>query len=113
MAAITQSDDEESGSKEEVEPKEVANLYLMVHKEENEVSASNSSLFTFNELQDAFDDLMFEFKNVGNKNILLKKMMSTLSKENEDLQKKNEVCISKESIKENSLSKVSTKEKQI
>ena len=35
----------------------------------------NSSQFTFNELQDTFDDLMAEFKKVGIKNNLLKKKM--------------------------------------
>ena len=67
----------------------------MAYEEENEVSTSNLSLFTFNELQDAFDDLMFEFKNIKNKNNLLKKMMSAPSKENEDLQKENEVLRNK------------------
>ena len=52
MAAMTWSDDEKSGSEEKAKSKEVANLCLMAHEEENEVSASNSSQFTFNELQD-------------------------------------------------------------
>ena len=68
MAAMTWSDDKESDSDsnsgEEAEPKKVANLCLMAHEEENEVSTSISSQFTFNELQDAFDDLMVEIKKV-------------------------------------------------
>ena len=60
---MTWSDDEESGSKEEAKRKEVANLCLIAHEEENEVSTSNSSQFTFNELQDTFDVLMAEFKS--------------------------------------------------
>ena len=46
MAAMTWSDDEESGFEEETESKEVVNLCLMAHEEENEVSTSNSSQFT-------------------------------------------------------------------
>ena len=42
-----------------------------------------------NELQDAFDDIMTEFKKVRIKNSLLKKMISIIFKENEDVQKKN------------------------
>ena len=99
----------------EAEPKEVANLCLMTNKDENEVSNSNSSEITFNELQDAFDELMSEFKKVGIKNSLFKMMISTISKENEDLQKKkknlkSEVHVLKEKVKENS-SKNSSKEK--
>ena len=91
MAAMTWSDDEEFGSENEAEPKEVANLCLMAHEDKDEVSYSNSFQITFNKLQDVFDELMSEFKNVGIKNNLLKKMITTLSKENEDLQKENEV----------------------
>ena len=62
MTAITWSDDKESGSEEEAEHKEVENLCLIVHEKENEVSTSNSSQFTFHELQDSFDDLMSELE---------------------------------------------------
>ena len=82
----------------------------MAHEEDNEVSTSNSSQFTLNELQDAFDDLFFEFKKMGIKNSLLKKIIFTLFKENEDLQKENKVCVLKENIKGNSFSKDSSKE---
>ena len=37
----------------------------MLHENEDEVFNSNSSQITFNELQDAFDELMSEFKKVG------------------------------------------------
>ena len=63
MATITWSDDEEFNSEEEPEHKEMANLYLMEHEKGNELSTSNSSQFTFNELQDTFDVLMAEFKS--------------------------------------------------
>ena len=61
----------------------------MAHEDEDEVPNSNSSQISFDELQDAFDELIIEFKKVGIKNSLLKKMVSTLSKDNEDLQNKN------------------------
>ena len=80
MAAMTWNDDEESGSEDEDKPKEVANLCLISQDDEDEVSTSNSSQFTFNELQDIFDDLLAEFKKVGIKNSLLKKMIFTILK---------------------------------
>ena len=89
MTAMTQSNNKESGSKDEAKPKEVVNLYFMVHENEDEISNSNSSQITFNKLQDAFDELMSEFKKIRIKNSLLKKMISTLLKKNDDLQKKN------------------------
>ena len=88
MVAITWCDDEESGFEENAEPKEMTNLCLMAHEEENGVSTSISSQFTFNELHDTFDDLMVEFKKIGIKNSILKKIISTLLKENENLQNK-------------------------
>ena len=86
MTAMTWSDDEEFGSKNKAEPKEIANLCLMAHEDEDKVLNSNSSQISFDELQDAFDELMIEFKKVRIKNSLIKKMVSTLSKDNEDLQ---------------------------
>ena len=67
-------------------------------------------------LQDAFNDLIAEFKKVEIKNSLLKKIISTLFKENEDLQKKNkdlknEVYVLKEKVKKKSFSKDSSEEK--
>ena len=61
---------------------------------------------------------MSEFKKVEIKNSLLKKMIATLSKENEDLQKENEdlknkIYTLKEKTKENLFSKGFLKEKQI
>ena len=85
MATITWSVDEESSSEEEAESKEVANIYLISHEEENKVSIFSSYQFTFNELQDAFDDLIVEFKKVEIKNSFLENMISTISKENEGL----------------------------
>ena len=72
MAALTWSYDEESGSKNKVEPKEVANLCLMAHEDEDEVSNSNISPISFDELQDTFDELMIEFKKIEIKIVYLK-----------------------------------------
>ena len=52
---------------------------------------------------------MAEFKKVRIKNSLLKKMIITISKENEDLQKenddlKNQVHVLKKNVKENTFS---------
>ena len=85
MAAMTWSDDEESGSEDKAYLKEVANLCLMAHEDKDEISNSSSSQIIFNELQNVFNELMVEFKKVRIKNSLLKKMITTLSKENEDL----------------------------
>ena len=115
MVAMTWSDDEESGSENEVEPKEVVNLCLMAHEDKDEVSNSNSSQITFNELQDAFDELMAEFKKLGIKNSLLKRWFvlflkkMKIYKKNKDL--KNEVYTLKEKDKENSSSKDFSKKK--
>ena len=89
----------------------------MANEEESEVSSPNSSQFTFNELQDAFDELICEFKKMGIKNNFLKKMISTLANEKEVLQKekdtlKNEVCILKEHLKKNTLSNKITPSKE-
>ena len=56
MAAMTWSNDEKFSSKDEAKSKEVANLCLMAHEDGDEVSNSNSSQITFNELQDVFDE---------------------------------------------------------
>ena len=63
----------------------------MAHEDEDEVSNSNSSQITFNKLQDAFDELMSEFKSIGIKNSLLKNMITTLSEENKNLQKETKI----------------------
>ena len=82
----------------------------MAHKEEEEKQVTNFD-FTFDELQDAFDELLTEFKKSGLKKSLIKKMIASLTKENKDLQNTNEVLkkenfVFNEKIKdlENSLS---------
>ena len=57
----------------------------MAQEDETEISTSKTYDFTFNKRQDAFDDLLGEFKKIDIKNSLLKNMLSTLTKECEDL----------------------------
>ena len=103
MAAMTWSDNEESGSEEEAEPKEVANLCLMAHEEDNEVSTSNSSQFTLNELQDTFNDFFFNSKRWKLKTVFSKRLFLLFPNKMRTYKKnkifKNKVCILKEKVK--------------
>ena len=75
------SSDEESDSK-------VANLSFMAKEEEetlNEVSP------TYDELQEALEELYIELRKMGSKNICLKKMVSSLTIELETSQSENKL----------------------
>lgn len=107
---------EESSSNEKSDIEERADMCLMTQEEDtNEVSTSE---FTFDELLDAFHELMNEFRKLGAKNNVLKKMVSSLTKgnevlksENETLKKENEIL--KEKVKDLDTSLVSfVKEKE-
>ena len=76
----TWSDSDESSSKEE-KSHEQANLCLMAH--ENEVNAETPNNFIFEELQEAFYDLVDDLKKLGVKNKELKSKNQSLLKENE------------------------------
>ena len=78
----TWSDSDDSSSEEE-EAHEQANLCLMAH--ENEVSAEISNEFTFEELQEAFYDLVDDLKKLRTKNKELKFKNQVLLKENETI----------------------------
>ena len=75
----TQSDSDESSSEEE-DLHEQANLCLMAH--ENEVNAETLDDFTFEELQEAFYDLVNDLNKLGVKNKELKSKNQSLLKEN-------------------------------
>ena len=75
MATWSESDD--SSSKEE-DSTEQANLCLMAH--ENEVNSKTPSDFTFEELHEAFYDLIDELKKLGIKNKDLKLKNQSLLK---------------------------------
>jgi hypothetical protein len=86
MAAWGESDLEDSDEDEE-EANEVSNLCLMAKEdEENEVQCDS---YTHDELQLAFDDLVDEFKKLGAKNSVLKKMIISMGEENEFLTNEN------------------------
>lgn len=92
-----------SGRKEEKsihKEHEENHLCLMGHIEEVSNSNSNMNVYSYDELQDAFDELYGEFEKVVLKNKVLKKQISTLSKidsnENickkcDDLEKENKI----------------------
>ena len=82
-----------SGRKEEKfihEEHEENHLCLMGHNEQVSNSNSNTNNYSYEELQDAFDELYGEFEKVILKNKVLKKQIFTLSKidSNENICKK-------------------------
>ena len=90
---VTWSDSGESSSKEELH--ESANLCSMAH--ENEVHSDSSFDFSIEELHDAFNDLMDEYKKLSKKikeskplNQVLNKQLETLTKEKVCVVKKNQ-----------------------
>ena len=109
----TWSDSDESSSKEE-DLHEQANLYLMAHK--NEVNIETPIDFTFEELHEAFYDLIDELKKLGVKNKELKSRNQSLLKEiesisnekstssQENLNLKNEIAKLKSIVKKFTLS---------
>ena len=58
----------------------MANLYLMTQEEELEVLSFKPPKFTFDEFKDVFDELLAEFKKMGIKKNLLKKMVSKIGR---------------------------------
>ena len=79
--------DEDESENEASNVEEVANLCFMAIDDEtqDEVISSPSSTYTFEELQEAFDELLDNFKRISAKNISLKKSMSKLSSENDQM----------------------------
>ena len=88
----TWSDSDESSLEED---EEIANLCLMA-KEENSSSDENEDvydLYTFDELQDTFNDLSSRFKKLGYKHIVLKKNFSKLKAKVKALEKQKEIFL--------------------
>ncbi|CAL5438164.1 unnamed protein product [Camellia sinensis] len=81
-------DSEESDSKNDDSSNEVANLCLMAFGDDDEV---NKEPYSFDELQSAFEELYDEFQKFRIKNIMIKKLLSSLTKENEYLYNKIEI----------------------
>ena len=76
----TWSDSDEPSSEDDEQIEEMANLCLMA-KEDNSSSDEDDEiydLYTFDKLQDAFDDLGSKFEDFGSRHIALKKNFSKL-----------------------------------
>ncbi|GAV92251.1 hypothetical protein CFOL_v3_35632 [Cephalotus follicularis] len=78
-------DDSDPSSSEEESDEEVANIAFMAIEEEEEDEVN----FSFDELQDAYENLFHEYKNVCLKNKSLKKNAISMSKEIENLKNEN------------------------
>ncbi|GAV72469.1 UBN2 domain-containing protein, partial [Cephalotus follicularis] len=92
-------DDSDPSSSEEESDEEVANIAFMAIEEENKDEVN----FSFDELQDAYENLFYEYKNVCIKNKSLKKDVCSMSKEIENLKNGNRKYISEiESLKNES-----------
>ncbi|GAV58261.1 LOW QUALITY PROTEIN: UBN2 domain-containing protein, partial [Cephalotus follicularis] len=89
-------DDSNSSNSEEESDEEVVNLALMAIEVEEEDEIN----FSFDELQDAYENLFHEYKNVCIKNKSLKKDVCYMSKEIETLKSENSKYINEiESLK--------------
>ena len=82
----TWSDSDYSNDDESIND-EISNLCLMALEEQKvSYNSCDSTPYTFDELQDAFDELAIDFESM---NLRYKKMIFKLNVENELLSKKN------------------------
>ncbi|GAV61276.1 zf-CCHC domain-containing protein/UBN2 domain-containing protein, partial [Cephalotus follicularis] len=89
-------DDSDPSSSEEESDEEVANIAFMAIEDEDE----NEVNFTFDELQNAYENLFNEYENACLRNKSLKKNVSSMSKEIENLKSEISKYISEiESLK--------------
>ncbi|GAV61674.1 hypothetical protein CFOL_v3_05201, partial [Cephalotus follicularis] len=86
-AMIATWSDSDYSSFDEENYEEVANIAFMAIKKEEEDEVQFS--YSFDELQNAYEKLFYEYENVSLKNITLNKDMLSLSKENESLKNEN------------------------
>ena len=91
MIATWSGSDESSF--EEKDSNEQANFCLMAH--ENEINTETPNDFTFEELYEAFYNLIDELKKLGVKNKELKSKNQSLLKENESISNKNQSYLKK------------------
>ncbi|GAV83570.1 hypothetical protein CFOL_v3_27016, partial [Cephalotus follicularis] len=83
-AMVATWDDSDPSSSEEESDEEVANIaFMAIEEEEDEVN------FSFDELQDAYENLFHEYKNVCLKNKSLKKNAISMLKKIENLKNEN------------------------
>ncbi|GAV74453.1 UBN2 domain-containing protein [Cephalotus follicularis] len=88
-AFVATWDDSDPSSSEEESDEEVANIAFMAIEEEDEDEVN----FTFDELQNAYENLFNEYKNVCIKNKFLKKDVCSMSKELENPKNENSYYI--------------------
>ncbi|GAV73049.1 zf-CCHC domain-containing protein/UBN2 domain-containing protein [Cephalotus follicularis] len=95
-------DDSDSSSSEEESDEEVVNFALMVMEEDtSEDESENEVNFTFDELQNAYENLFVEYENACLKNKSLKKNAISMSNELETLNNENSKNIKEiESLKD-------------
>ncbi|GAV67868.1 zf-CCHC domain-containing protein [Cephalotus follicularis] len=84
-AMVATWDDSDPSSSEEESDEEVVNIAFMAIEEENEDEVN----FTFDELQNAYENLFNEYENVCFKNKSLKKNVISMSKELKILKSEN------------------------
>ncbi|GAV60815.1 zf-CCHC domain-containing protein, partial [Cephalotus follicularis] len=84
-AMVATWDDSDPSSSEEESNEEIANIAFMAIEEKNEDEVN----FTFDELQNAYENLFNEYENVCLKNKSLKKYAISVSKELEILKSEN------------------------
>ncbi|GAV86931.1 hypothetical protein CFOL_v3_30357, partial [Cephalotus follicularis] len=84
-AMVATWDDSDPSSFDEESVEEVANIAFMAIEEEEE----NEVNFSFDELQDTYENLFHEYKNVYLKNKYLKKDVISMSKTIENLKNEN------------------------
>ncbi|GAV62604.1 zf-CCHC domain-containing protein/UBN2 domain-containing protein [Cephalotus follicularis] len=89
-AMVATWDDSDSSSSEEESDEEVVNFALMAMEEDTSVDESKNEVnFTFDELQNAYENLFKEYECVCLKNKALKKNAISMSNEIENLKKEN------------------------
>ena len=91
----TWNDSDESSSEVDEEIEEMTNLCLMAKKDDlsSDEDEEVYNLYTFDELQDAFNDLNSKFEVLGSRHVELKIKFSKLKATLKTLEKKNEVLM--------------------
>ncbi|GAV63488.1 zf-CCHC domain-containing protein/UBN2 domain-containing protein, partial [Cephalotus follicularis] len=95
-------DDSDSSSSEEESDEEVVNFALMALEEDTSGDESENEVnFTFEELQNAYENLFKEYENIGLKNKSLKKNAISMSNEIDNLKNENSKYVNEiESLKD-------------
>ncbi|GAV70883.1 zf-CCHC domain-containing protein/UBN2 domain-containing protein, partial [Cephalotus follicularis] len=104
-AMVATWDDSDSSSFEEESDEEVVNFALVALEEDTSGDESENEVnFTFDELQNAYENLFKEYENICLKNKSLKKNAISMSNEIENLKKENSKCVNEiESLKDKNI----------